>query len=772
MRAAQNPVVKDLVLVGGGHSHVTVLKRFGMEPMPGVRLTVICRDVHTPYSGMLPGLIAGHYTFDEAHIDLGPLAHFAGARLYHDEVTRLDLSAKLVLAKHRPPVPYDVLSINVGSTPSLVGVVGAAEFAVPVKPINNFVERWELLRERVRAATRALKIGIVGAGAGGVELALSVQVALKRMLEELKRGGQSPELHLFSASSDLLPTLSTSTRARFRRVLEARGIAFHAGRAVVEVRPGSVICEGGFELPLDEVLWVTNAGAPGWLAESGLAVDAKGFVTVHDTLESTSQEGVFAAGDVASVLAHPREKAGVFAVRQGRPLEQNLRRALLGQARKPFSPQKNFLSIISTGDAYAVASRGSWSAEGRWVWKWKDWIDRRFMRKYNELPEMARAERPEVPEGLADESALKELSAIAMRCGGCGAKVGSTILSRVLARLRPKSRNDVLIGLDAPDDAAVVSVPADLALVQTVDFFRAIVDDPYVFGKIAANHSLGDIFAMGGAPRTALAIATIPYGLESKVEDTLEQMLKGAIEVLDAAETSLVGGHTSEGAELALGFAIHGVVDPEKVLRKGGMRPGERLILTKPIGTGTLFAADMRGKAKGRWIVSALETMLQTNRAAADCLRRHGASACTDVTGFGLLGHLLEMAKASSVDVALDLEAVPTLDGALETVALGIFSSLQPQNLRLRRAIQDAEAAAGHPLYALLFDPQTAGGLLSSVPADRADACLSELRSLGCTRAAIIGEMELRSERLEPIRLRGGSSGLMALQNRAHRSKS
>ena len=506
--------------------------------------------------------------------------------------------------------------------------------------------------------------------------------------------------------------------------------------------------------PLDEILWVTNASAPTWLRTAGLAVDDGGFVQVNAALQSISHPDVFAAGDVAAVVHHPREKAGVFAVRQGRPLTQNLRRALVGKPVRPFTPQRKFLSLISTGDKYAIASRGRWSCEGRWVWTWKDRIDRRFMRQYTVLPEMPRAAVPAVAPGLASTEALEEISAFAMRCGGCGAKVGATVLSRVLAQLQPETRDDVLVGLAQPDDAAVVRVPPGKVMVHTVDFFRAIVDDPYLFGQIAAQHSLGDIFAMGAEAQSALAIATIPYGREAQVEDTLAQLLIGAKEVLRAAGAALVGGHTSEGAELALGFALNGLVDPTRILCKGGMQPGDLLLLTKALGTGTLFAADMRRKAKGHWIAGALTSMLQSNRAGAHCLLEYGATACTDVTGFGLLGHLVEMAKASQVDVTLDLPHVPSLEGAHETIKAGIFSTLYPHNVRLRRAIRDLESVAQAPLYPLLFDPQTSGGLLASVPANRATACLTTLHALGYTRAAIIGSVQPLSSPEEPILLR------------------
>lgn len=746
MRESSVPVVKDLVLIGGGHTHVAVLRRFGMHPVAGVRLTLITPDVHTPYSGMLPGLVAGHYDFDDAHIDLAPLSRFAGARLYHRAAVGLNLDRRQVICDGRPPVPYDLLSINIGSTPSLREVPGAAGVAVPVKPISTFVARWERFRARVVAASGPVKVGVVGVGAGGVELVLAVQFALHRMLEEIGRPAEALEFHLFGASDTILPTHNRGMGRRLARVLRERGVQVHLGQAVTSVSDGAITCGDGTTVAVDEILWVTQAGAAPWLRETGLEVDESGFVCVDDTLQSTSHPGVFAAGDVAAVVNHPREKAGVFAVRQGPPLAANLRRVLLGRPPRPFRPQRRFLTLVSTGGRHAVGARGPWSFEGAVIWRWKDWIDRRFMSKYRDLPPMADGATPAVEPGLASPEVLREISTAAMRCGGCGSKVGATPLDRVLEQLQPVRRDDVLVGLDAPDDAAVVTVPAGKALVRTVDAFRAIVNDPFVFGQITANHCLGDIFAMGAEAQTALAIATVPFGLDTKVEDTLVQLLSGAVTVLNDAGAALVGGHTSEGAELALGLSLTGLVDPGAVLRKTGLRPGDRLVLTKGVGTGTLFAAEMRMRAKGRWIAGAVASMRQSSRAAAAVLRGHGATACTDVTGFGLLGHLVEMTKASGVDVRLALASVPVLDGALETSAAGLLSSLHPHNVRLRRAVVDVERASLDPRYPLLYDPQTAGGLLAGVPGDRTDACVDDLRAQGYAQAAVIGVVESRGD--------------------------
>lgn len=745
------PVVKDIVLVGGGHAHVSVLRRFGMKPMPGVRLTVITRDIHTPYSGMLPGLVAGHYGWDDVHIDLGPLARFAGARLYHGEVAGLDLAQRVVQVPGRPPVHYDLLSINTGSRPRTIDVPGALEHALPVKPIDQWLDNWQALQERVRASRGAFRVVVVGGGAGGVELALATRHRLRHLLRE--QGEDASRLHytLLTDGPEILPTHNPGVRRRFNRVLGERDIAVHAHSRVVAVEPDGVQVEGGGFHPADAVLWVTSAAAPDWPGQSGLAVDEQGFIRVDASLRSTSHPEVFAAGDVAA-LPDPRPKSGVFAVRQGPVLTENLRRAVAGRPLKRYRPQKHFLGLISTGDQYAVASRGNWSWEGRLLWTWKDWIDRRFMQRFNELPEMPQETGPDVG-GIADAEAIRELSTLAMRCGGCGAKVGSTVLSRVINRLPAQRRPDVLIGLDSPDDAAVFEVPPGKVMVQSVDYFRAFIDDPYTFGRIAANHALGDIFAMGAEAQSALAIATVPYGREHIVEQTLAEVMSGALDTLAPTGAVLAGGHSSEGAELAFGLTVNGLIAKDALLRKGGMHPGDALILTKPIGTGTLFAADMRGKAKGRWVDGAIQSMLVSNQAAAACLYRRGATACTDVTGFGLLGHLVEMTRASDVDVRLELETVPVLDGAEQTVAAGILSSLQPQNVRLRRAVRDPDALSAHPRYPLLFDPQTAGGLLAAVPSAQAADCLAELHDLGYPHAVIIGRVEPRSAEEAPVQV-------------------
>jgi selenide,water dikinase len=752
---ATNPVMKDLVLIGGGHSHVAVLKAFGMWPLPGVRITLISKDIHTPYSGMLPGLIAGHYDFDAAHIDLQPLSRFAGARFFRDEVIGIDARDQHVMLKGRPPVSYDALSINSGSTPSTRDVPGAAGTVVPVKPIHEFLEHWKGLCERVTSRSESTRIGVVGAGAGGVELALAAQHALRSSIS--KDPSAAPRFELLSATEEILSGHPPAVARRFRRILAERGIVLHAGARVTEVSGGGLRDAAGREHAFDEIVWVTQAGAPAWLAEAGLAVDGQGFLLVNEFLQSISHPSVFGAGDVAAMAEHPRPKAGVFAVRQGPPLHRNLRGHLLHQRLSRYRPQRNFLTLISTGNRYAVASRGGWSAEGRWVWRWKDWIDRRFMRRFQELPEMAPREEQPVPAALLDGKRREELED-SMRCGGCGAKVGSDVLAAALADIEAGARSDIVVGLNQPDDAALISVANHKLAALSVDAFRPMIADPFVFGQITANHCLGDLYAMGAEPQSAMAIATLPVWPEDKLIEELRQMLLGAIEVLRTEGAALVGGHTSEGAELSLGFSVTGLIDRDAILHKSSLRAGDALILTKPIGTGTILAADMRAKARGRWVFGAVEAMLESSREAGRTLREHGASACTDITGFGLAVHLLEMLGNASLGATLEIDAVPPLEGALDTLAAGFVSTMQPKNQRALRRLTVADRARAHPAFPLLFDPQTAGGLLAGVPGDRADACVAALVELGFARSAIIGEVHGEGGSDPPIRIQSRTS--------------
>ena len=719
------PVRTDIVLLGGGHAHVNVLKAFAMRPEPGVRLTLVTRDLETPYSGMLPGVIAGLYTEAEAHIDLVRLSAVTSTRLIHADAIGLDRARKRVLLAGRPPIAYDLLSIDVGITPALAHIAGAAEHGIAVKPIGSFLAKFAALRERCRAPDGPRRIAVIGGGAGGVELILSVRTHLMA-----DAAGQAGELSFALVSDgEILPTHNPQVRAGFRRALADRGTALHERHKARAVTPSAIELDDGQAIATDAVLVTTGAAAPPWFRDTGLTLDQDGFLAVGPTLQTLNDPDIFGAGDCVTLVETPREKAGVFAVRAGPPLAANLRRRARGEAPKPWRPQKRHLALISTGERYAIASRGPFKIEGAWVWNWKDWIDRRWMRMYQDADAMRARMRSAPP----DESVLEE-----MRCGGCAAKVGPQPLSDALSRLPPPIAEGVVVGLNAPDDAAVLAPPKSGYLVQTVDFFRAFIDDPFVFGEIAANHALNDVFAMGGIPRHALATAVVPTGSAPKVEEALFQLLSGARACLDREGVALVGGHSSEGMELSVGFSVTGEVAADGIVRKGGLKAGDALILTRPLGTGILFAAAMRGRASAASVSEALDEMRRSNRQAAGILMKHRASAMTDVTGFGLVGHLGEMLAASGADADLDFSAIPLYSGVRAMADAGVASTLLSENLaRLGLLRGDVDGAT----KSILFDPQTSGGLLAGIPAGEAASCVAELRSAGYAHAGIIGHV-------------------------------
>ncbi len=699
-------IATDIVLLGAGHAHVEVLRRFAMRPERGVRLTLIAREPHTPYSGMLPGLIRGDYEFDQAHIDLAPLASAAGARLVLGEACAIDLSTQRVVVTGRPAIGFDLLSIDVGGAPPV------APGGLPVKPIGQFLDRLAALEQDL---TPGARIAVVGGGPAGTELA----IALARRLVGHMR------LVLVSETQEPLASAPARARNVARDALVEAGVEIVCGVRAGALEGGRLALSDGTFLEASAALWATGVVGPPLLAASGLACDETGCVRVTANLRSVSHRSVFAAGDCAAVEGASRPKAGVWAVRAGVPLVANLRRAARGRLLKAWRPQREALVIMGLGEGRALAWRNGVALWGRLIWRWKDWIDRRWMRMYSIRMAPAPGEQ--------------------MRCGGCGAKVGAEVLAGILSALPAATAPDLLIGLDAPDDAAVLRPPPGMAVVQSVDHFRAFIDDPFVFGEIAAAHALSDLHAMGARPWTALAVASVPYMPSAKMRADLVAMMQGATQVLEADGCMLVGGHSGEALELSLGFCVTGLVEPRRIWRKSGLREGDALVLTKPLGTGVLLAGHMRGLTKARWLVAAIESMRRSNAAAARILAMHGVSACTDVTGFGLAGHLTEMLRASGVSAVIDLDCVPLLPGALELASQGVESTLSGEN---------RGALAGHPrrpLVDLLADPQTSGGLLAGIAPGRVDACLAALQ-LAQVDAAVIGTVQPKDE--EPLMMR------------------
>ncbi len=706
------PHKKDLRLIGGGHSHIAVIKKLGMRPIPGIRVTLISNNTLAPYSGMLPGLIAGHYTFEDCHIDLRKLCQWAGVQFVCSEVQRIDPIARQIYCHQYPSLRYDLLSINVGSQPALTEIKNATVHGHPIKPIKQFLQNWRQWLESAQASRQPKQVVVIGGGAAGVEILLAMHYKL------CNTTAIHADFTLICADQNILSAHNERVQEFFQHHLQTLGIRIVCGKHVISVTERQLALNDDTTLNYDFSAWAIHASAQPWLAESGLECDGRGFIQVDQYLRSISHPDIFAAGDSAAFMPMPLPKAGVYAVRQGPILAKNIVAQLENRQLSPFKPQRRFLSLITTGKRYAIASRGALFARGKWVWVWKNHIDRAFMARFNPQPMVN-----------TDNSSNTNES---MRCGGCGAKVSSNILQIVLSQLDIQPHPDITSG--PGDDAAIINICADTRWLQSVDFFRSLIDDPYLLGRIAAIHSLGDIYAMGGIPHSALVTAVIPYGSEPIMQETLLHLMRGVLETLKAENTALIGGYSGEGPEIAIGLTVNGTLSSSEALTKSGLTPGDSLILTKPIGNGVLLAANMAARCKGLWLDQALAYMLQSNLAAATILRSCAARSCTDVTGFGLLGHLQEMLLASRCSASLSMDAIPIMEGAQQCSLQSIQSILYAAN---KQASRCQYYTGQHPNYPLLFDPQTAGGLLAGIPAERTDECLHALSTAGYTSAQI-----------------------------------
>jgi selenide,water dikinase len=710
------PLTRDLVLIGGGHAHALVLLKWAMDPLPGVRLTVINPEPTAPYTGMLPGHVAGHYGREELEIDLVKLGRHAGARLVMARATGIDRAARRVRIEGRPDIAYDVASVDVGITSVMPEIPGFTARAHAAKPLGPFAIAWEEHVARAARGAAGPDAAVIGGGVAGVELALAMAHRLK-----VATGG-SGTVSLVEQGAAILPEIGRSARAALIRHLERLEVRVLTGAAAAEITQDGIRLADGRWVAAGFVTGAAGARPHGWLAETGFATEA-GYLTVDATLK-TSDPAIFAAGDCAHLAFAPRPKAGVFAVREAPILFHNLRAALSGGMPRRFRPQRDYLKLISTGGQGAVADKFRLRLDGPLLWRLKDRIDRKFMAMFKALPEMPPAPLPaRVADGVRDL-----VEGAAPLCGGCGAKLGRDELGMALADLPGPMRADVLSG--PGDDAAILKHGAGVQ-VFTTDTLRAFTDDPWLMARIAALHAMGDIWAMGAAPQAALAEITLPRLALRLAAETLREIMAAATETFRAAGADIVGGHTTTGSELAIGFSVTGLTGPQPVTLAGA-RAGDALILTAPLGVGTILAAEMRKAARGDWVAGAFASMTRGQGKAAAILAPV-ATAMTDVTGFGLAGHLLGMLEASGASAEIALADIPLLDGALTLSEAGIRSSLWPSNAAVAAQVTGASGARAD----LIYDPQTAGGLLAAVPMEEAADVLGALREAGYPAAQI-----------------------------------
>lgn len=685
-----------------------VLRAFGMSPDPDIRVTVVAREAHSPYSGMLPGFVYGKYSWDDIHVDLAKLCTFANARLIIDEVIQVCPSSNVVNLRNRPELRYDCLVANTGGEPGIK--FRNRNNVTAVKPIGRFTKDWDLIVEQGESG-ESRKLVIVGGGPGSVEVGLAIR----------ERFGSVFDITIVTADSELMTQHNRRARAKIARILQRHAVKFKVNFPVSTVTDGEVISQQGTQIDCDHVVWVTGVEAPAWIRESGFDVDSEGFLRVDDKLRSTSHQNVFAGGDMVCLVGQERPKSGVFAVREGPILAKNARAFLKGTPLRRYRAQRQALAILRLPGDDALASRGPWCIRSKIIGRWKHRIDVKFMHRFSRLPPMS-------------PPSSKKLDLEEIRCGGCASKLGANLLERVLTRLEANDTHGVVNGLG--DDAAVVDLGSS-AIVTSCDHFRSMITDSYRFGRVAATHALNDLYAMGSLPKIALAMVTVPLMAKPLMEDDFYQVLAGAVAVFAADKVTLVGGHSAEGSEMSVGFTVTGT-STHNLWYRSDMLPGQDLILTKPLGTGILLAGVMQQKTRASNLVSCIECMEQSNRQATSIFRTFDASAVTDISGFGLAGHCAELVQHSKVNIELFANAVSLLPGTLNTLQLGVQSTLHESNAEVLNNFDVSSEV--EPLdLAPLVDPQTSGGLLAAIPPERTEDCMSALVEAGYRSARVVG---------------------------------
>ena len=657
-----------LVLAGGGHSHALLLKRWAMRPQhrPDRRILLVNRRGSALYSGMVPALIAGIEKQDSVEINLRQLCDRAGVAFIQAEICGVDLQRQRLQLTNRPDITYGLLSLDVGAISR-----GRDAEGVAIKPLEPALA---FLDDQDPSSPTAFRV--VGAGSAGLEVVLALR----------RRWPQRP-LQLQSRPEQLGP-------------LERQILA----DAQVELREDEA---GDTNVPC---LRCSGSRAPEWLATSGLPVDPEGRVRTDRFLQVEGHDNLFAAGDCAVISSAPRPASGVWAVRAAQPLARNLEARCSNRAMRPWHPQRQALQLIGDQQGRAWARWGPWQLPpSALLWRWKRRIDHRFIDGFLNAGAMA----PEIP----------------MACRGCAAKLPAEPLEAALRQ----------VGLQgAPEDAA--RIPGDPPLLQSVDGFPALLSDAWLNGRLTALHASSDLWACGATVESAQAVVTLPVLEAGDQQELLAQTLEGVRSVLKEQGASLIGGHTLEArsdtpqpAELGLQLTLcvngrsHG-----QAWRKGGIRPGDALLLSRPLGTGVLFAAAMAGAARPAAIDAVLAVLACSQHKLLDQLQPHrdNIHACTDITGFGLLGHLGEMlASSDPLQVELITDSLPAYPQALELLERGFASSLAPANRRswqwLDHTVQ-LDQAPSRGLLELLVDPQTCGPLLLACPESTAITLVNE----------------------------------------------
>ena len=693
------PITNDLVLIGGGHSHLSVLMKLSKKPLNGNRITLITNEIDTPYSGMIPGYIEGIYSWRDSHIDLYRLCLKLNVRFIHAEVERVSAHEKEIYFKDRPKIKFDVLSINTGIQSNNREIKGAAKYCLPVKPIsklaNNFLNK----------ITNFKSIAFIGGGAGSVELALAIKKRFLNINQDIK-------ITIITGKRGLLSTFPQKTKLTSLKTLEKFKIDIIEYKRVLEVKPKQIILSDKSMLKIDKAILSTNSMTPKWLAKSDILLTKDNYILVNKSFQ-TNYKYVFASGDVIDFNNQNLKKAGVFAVRSGKPLAINIKKFILGKKLVEYKFNKNYLALIGTSKRSAIATKYNLTFNSRFFFYLKKYIDQNFIKKFSDFKIRKKftleALKTDVlnifvkhKEKITDKNDI-------MQCKGCAAKVPLNALKQTL----PK---DIV---STSEDA--VSVPGHPELYQTVDMISSIITDPFLLGKIAANHSISDMVSVNSKITSAMMILQLPLSKTEINSRDLEQVLLGANEIFKTIDCPLIGGHTMIGKDKdpIIGFSILGQKQKKIKIMKNRrkIKTKDLLILTEKIGSGLIFAGINNYLIDSYFQTDVIKQMIKGNLNFGKISNHLNILSMTDITGFGLANHLLNLIKRDNSKTGLTIHPnkIPLFEGVNECLNKDIKSSLFKSNYDIAQKdiIYKRDKSK---LDNILYDPQTVGGIAFIIP--------------------------------------------------------
>ncbi len=708
------PIGSRIVLVGGGHSHCIFLKKWAMKRQkPPSEIILINPEAFTPYTGMLPGLISGYYKKEDVYIDLIKLCNCSGARFLSGKVESINLVKRTLVIQGRPELFFDLISVDVGITSKPSDFFAKSKSVVSAKPLDQLYSSWnEFILNSNELKKR--KVNIIGGGLGGVELAFSVN-------ERLGKEKIPYDVTILDRGT-ILKNESRGLKSRLKKLMQKNSIKIIESADIIRIEDTGIKMSEGSLIESDFTILASGAYPYPWIKQTGIPC-INGFIIVDKFLRSPKFPFFYAAGDCAHLQETPRPKAGVFAVRAGPYLFHNILATIEKKALKKFTPQRNHLKLVSIGGRRAISSGRGFHLSGSLIWNWKDLIDRNFMDSFFRLRPMSYNNPKKKIHGQDGSDQ--------MLCGGCGSKIGHDMLKNQINNIDNVKDKNVLNEIG--DDAAIIK-NGNLKQIITTDHLRAFTKDPWLMSRITIIHSLGDIWAMGAKPNFALLNIIIPEASNSIQASWLGEIMDAAKYTFLKEKISLIGGHTTQGAELTIGVTLIGEVDGLP-LEINKAKIGDKIILTKPIGTGVVLAGEMQGLTAGDHFMDTLAWMQKSQAPVTQFSA--DVNAMTDVTGFGLIGHLMNICEASSVSAQISIKKVPLLNGAMELSNRGIRSTLFAENTKQKKRVSKIES----PVFDLLFDPQTSGGMLISIPKERVKTLQVNLRKAGLLDT-VIGEIK------------------------------